>query len=155
AGMEVRAIGGVTASTLVATMLAATPADGDIETARLRRSEGWAFSERLVTLLGLGSPYAVLLRDPRTGREERVSLRGLSGRELRARSEARHGNDPADRTARRAADFQLVAGKGGCIGVLTIRAFEETITPGGETMVDFLQRSFDELGRRKARALVL
>src|SRR6516165_9249251 len=69
AGQEIRAIDGLAADQIVQTMVTAMHADGDVQTARLRRIGGSNFATGLIDLLGLESPYTITFWDAKQGRE--------------------------------------------------------------------------------------
>ena len=88
AGMEIRSINGVSASELVENMVAAASGDGDIQTSRMGRISGWAFSSQLSVLAGLAGPYDVTLWDPREKRELKVHLDGADMAQLKETARA-------------------------------------------------------------------
>src|SRR5262249_658651 len=77
AGMEIRAMKGGRAAKIVATMLAAIPADGDVETSRQTRISDSRFNALLFSLLGLKGPYDVQLWNPKTKSEAKARLEGI------------------------------------------------------------------------------
>ena len=76
AGREIRSINGIPAAKIVQTILAATPGDGDSQTCRISRMNGWTFARRFPALLGVHSPYEVTVWDAKDNREDTVHLEG-------------------------------------------------------------------------------
>jgi C-terminal processing protease CtpA/Prc len=151
AGMEIRSINGVPASTIVEKMLAAAPGDGDIQTGRMRRIGGWTFSSRLLTLVGLSGPYDVALRDSKENREIKVHLEGA---DLARLQEAARARFPQDQPPTTAGEFQLL--DEGRIAVMKIREFGGFVDAGRKrTLREFYRESFDSMNRKGTKTLVL
>ena len=85
AGREIRSINGVPAAKILETMLATTPGDGDSQTCRISRMNGWTLARRLPALLGLHSPYEVTVWDARRTARPRCISRGKNYRGSRRR----------------------------------------------------------------------
>lgn len=140
AGSEIKAINGVSAERIVATMLTATPGDGDIPTERQRTISGWRFATNLIALLGLRSPYELLVS--RAGKTETVTLDGQTLTTLRATAQKQY---PQDQPL--ASNSELKYLDGGTIAVMRIGQFVNV----GE----FLQQSFADLHAKSTRTLIL
>jgi hypothetical protein len=138
AGREIVAVNGVPAATLVQTMLAAMHADGDVQTARLRRVATF-FSGELSDLMGLQSPYAVTLRDSGSGGEHTVRLEGIE----RAKLQEPRPKDSAELTF-------LDDGK---IADLKIHQFGGRVK--GKDLHVFIPECFREIDKKKSAALIL
>ena len=139
AGQEIRAVNGLAADKIVQTMLTAMPADGDVQTARLRRIGGSNFATGLIDLLGLESPYTITFWDAKQGREHVVRLEGIDAAKL----EERRPKESATLTF-------LDDGK---IADLKINRFGGTADK--KELKVFLRESFTELARRKSTAILL
>lgn len=147
AGLEILSVNGVPAARAVATMLAAAPGDGDIQTSRRRSLAGWGFGVRLVTLLGLHSPFELTVRDAAAKTEHQVRIEGVALPTLRAAAPGPHERHDAP-------DAELEFPGGGRVAVMTIRAFSSS-AGGGKSMKNFYRESFAALRDRGARALVI
>lgn len=151
AGMEIRSINGVSASTIVNKMLAAASGDGDIQTSRLRRISGWAFTSQLSALVGLAGPYDVALWDIQQKREIKAKLEGADRARLQEAALARF---PQDRRPKTAGQFRLL--DDGMIAVMNIYEFGEFADEEHKkTMREFYQDSFDAMSRKGTKTLVL
>ncbi|HEV3115962.1 MAG TPA: S41 family peptidase, partial [Gemmataceae bacterium] len=138
AGQEIVAVNGVAAANIVQRMLAAMPADGDVQTARLRRV-GANFAGELIDLLGLESPYAVTFKDAEHSREGTVLLEGVA----RARLQQPRPRDSAELTF-------LDDGK---IADLKIYRFGGTAKQ--KDLRVFIPDCFKEIDKKKSSALIL
>ena len=118
AGREIRSINGVPAAKIVETMLATTPGDGDSQTCRISRMNGWTLARRLPALLGLQSPYEVTVWDAKENREATVHL---EGKELPRLQEAARAKFPQDQRDKTAGEFKLK--DEGKIAVMKINGF--------------------------------
>src|SRR5260370_33431387 len=74
AGMEIRSLNGVSASTIVEKMLAAASGYGDIQNSRMGRISGWAFSSQHLALVGVSAPYHAALWDSQEKRWRKSPL---------------------------------------------------------------------------------
>jgi hypothetical protein len=148
AGKEIRSIDGVSASKIVEKMLAAASGDGDIQTTRMRRISGWAFSSQLSVLVGLSSPYEVAYWDPKEKREIKVKLAGADMTRLQ---EAARAKFPQDQHPKTAGEFKLL--DEGAIAVMTIRRFVDV--EHEKPLAEFYQESFDAMNKKGTKTLVL
>jgi C-terminal processing protease CtpA/Prc len=139
AGAEIRAVNGLAADKIVQTMLTAMPADGDVQTARMRRIGGSNFTTALIELLGLESPYSVTLWDAKGGREHTVRLQGIDAAKL---------EEPRPKES-----ATLTFLDDGKIADLKINRFGGTAN--NKALKVFLQESFSELAKRKSTVLIL
>jgi hypothetical protein len=79
-GQEIRRIDGIPIESILATMLAATPGDGDSQTVRpWRVGHGGGFPHMLYSLVGLESPFHVEFRNPANGKSKELTLTGVIG----------------------------------------------------------------------------
>ena len=138
AGQEIRAVNGVAADKIVQTMLASTPGDGDVQTARLRRS-GSNFATGLIGLFGLESPYTVTLRDAKKGREHTVKLDGIDAAKLQE--------------SRPSESATLTFLDDGKIANLKINRFGGTANK--KDLKAFFRDSFTEIDKKKSGVLIL
>jgi hypothetical protein len=148
AGKEIRSINGVSASEIVATMLAAASGDGDIQTSRMRGLRGWRFPERLLTLMGLTAPYHVVLWDSKDRRDIDVRLDGADISRLQEMARAKFPQDGSPNTA---GEFSFL--DGGMIAVMKVHGFGGFV--GKKTLAEFYQESFEAMNRKGTKALVL
>ena len=151
AGKEILSINQLQAARLVPAMLAATGGDGNIQTSRVKRIEGWNFIEKLTPLTGAQSPFALTVLDPGGGRPEQISLEGADAPALRRNWEAWF---PQDRRQPRAGEIEFI--DDGNIARMALREF------GGFTddeqkrgLGEFFQDSFRQLAARKTKVLIL
>jgi hypothetical protein len=150
-GKEIRSINGVSASTIVEKMLAAASGDGDIQTVRMRRISGWAFSSKLSTLLGLSGPYEVAYWEPKEQRERKVKLAGANLAQLQ---EAARVKFPQDHDAKPAGEIQFL--DEGMIAVMKVRGFSEFAdTQGKKRLAEFFQESFSAMKEKGTKTLIL
>jgi hypothetical protein len=139
AGKEVRAVKGLAADKIVQTMLAATPGDGDVHTARMQRISGSNFAAGLIDLLGMESPYTVTFWDAKQAREHTVKLEGIDA----ARLETPRPKDSAT----------LSFFDNGKIANLKINRFGGTAN--NKDLRAFFPESFAEIDRKKSKFLIL
>jgi C-terminal processing protease CtpA/Prc len=139
AGQQIRAINGLAADQIVQTLLAAVPADGDVQTARLQRIGGSTFTTELIDLLGLESPYMVTLWDAKQGREHSVHLQGVDVSKL---------EQPRPKESATLAFFD-----DGKIADLKVHRFGGTA--GKKDLAVFFHDSFAEMAQKKSTALIL
>ena len=104
-GAAIQSINGVPAEMILATMIKATPADGDVESARRYRLRGRIFANNLVDLLGLEPPYTVSYVNSRKQAAVRV-VAGKSPAQILAESRAL-STGPADPEASRVDVFRF------------------------------------------------
>lgn len=118
AGKEILSINKVPAAQIVSTMLAATGGDGNIQTSRVERIEGWNFIKKLMPLTGLQPPFELAVSDSNDARPRQVRLDGLDIPALGRNWEAWF---PRDRRPPRSADLEFM--DGGRIALMTVREF--------------------------------
>lgn len=151
AGMEIRSINGVSATRIVGTMMAAASGDGDVETSRQTRIGDLRFATLLISVLGLKSPYDVVLRDAKTKRDAEVRLEGVPLPKLQEISRAAY---PQDVRSGRAAELKyLDEGKIGHMRIYAFSGFSDLETKKGLRV--FFKESFEELQAKGTRALIL
>jgi hypothetical protein len=150
-GKEIRSINGVSASKIVEKMLAAVSGDGDIQSVRMRRISGWAFSNQLSVLVGLSGPYEVVYWDPKEKRESQIKLMGADMTQLQ---EAERTKFPRDEHPPTADELKFL--DEGAIAVMKIREFDEVVdAEHKKTMAEFYQESFDAMNVKGTKTLVL
>jgi hypothetical protein len=140
AGREIRSVNGVPASRIVATLLPAMSADGDV-VSRRQTLAGRQFSQYLVSLMGLHAPYEVTVAEAGSGKEETVRLAGMRYPEMREASQAQARKPaPSDEPALSFVD-------GGRIAVMKIPAFSG--------VRGFIDDSFEEIHAKGSKALII
>ncbi len=151
AGREIRAINGVPAAKIVETMLATTSGDGDSQTCRISRMNGWTLARRLPALFGLHSPYEVTVWDAKENREARVNL---EGKELPRLQEAARARFPQDQRGQKAGEFELK--DDGKIAVMKINGFGGFMdTARKKSLREFYRESFEVMNARGTKSLIL
>jgi C-terminal processing protease CtpA/Prc len=151
AGKEILTINGVPSSRIVKTMLAATPADGDVITSKQFRISGWQFCANLATLMALNSPYDVALADTRTGQSETVRLEGMGLRKLMEASNTLYGDE---RPSQAAADLKFL--EEGKIAALKIRQFDGFADEDKKKdLRTYLKESFEEMQAKTSQTLII
>lgn len=150
AGMEIRSINGVAAQDILKTLIAATPADGDVESSRLYRVSGLTFSRQLSDLTGIRPPFDVVLRDARH-QEVRAHLQG----QMRDRvSDAWRARFPQDQRPKEAASLRYV--DDGAVAVLKINGFGGRVGgPKPRPLGQFISDTFSELDSKKTATLII
>jgi hypothetical protein len=138
-GKEIRTVNGLSAAKIVRVMLAATPGDGDVETARLRRIGGGNFARQLIDLLGLDSPYTVTVRNAKEQSDKEVRLEGIAGSKLR---------EPRPKESASLAFFN-----DGDIAYLKINQFGGTANK--KDLHVFFRESFTAIDKKKSAVLIL
>jgi CubicO group peptidase (beta-lactamase class C family) len=150
-GYEIQSVNGIRAEQIVDTLLKSTRGDADVDTARLRRNEGFVFAEQLVAMIGTAAPYRLVLRDPATGRTVRINTGGSPLPELQARWAAAF---PSEQPPASAAEFDLI--DGGRTGRLTIRNFSWFTSADEKTSLpDLFAEAFSEMQAKGTQSLVL
>jgi len=151
AGQEIRSINGLPTAKIIATMLAAINADGDVETSRQARISDWRFSAWLIALLGLKSPYAVTLWNPKTRREAKAQIVGIELPKLQEMSKAQY---PQDQGPTRAGEMKFL--DDGKIVAMTIYGFGGYADPGAKKgLREFYKESFEAMQAKGAKALII
>ncbi len=150
-GMEIRSLNGVSASKIVEKMLAAASGDGDIQTSRMWRISGWAFSSQLLALAGLSAPYDVALWDSKEKREIKAHLEGA---DLARLQETARAQFPQDQRPKTAGQFKFL--DEGMIAVMKIHGFGGFVdAERKQTLREFYQESFEAMNRKGTKTLVL
>ena len=151
AGMEIRSINGVPISRIRDTMLAATPADGDVQSSRARLIASWRFNRLLLPLVGAGSPFDLVLWDAKRKRTRRERVDGLELPGLQSASKAKYPQDqpPPSPTALKFLDL-------GQIAQMKVRSFDGFADEQKKIKLsDFFRDSFTEIQKRGTKALIL
>lgn len=151
AGKEIRSINGVPAAKIVETLLATTPGDGDSETCRVARMNGWGLARQLPSLFGLHSPYDVTVWDVKENRAHQVRLEGKQWPKLQ---EAARTRFPKDQRGKAAGTFEFR--DDGKIAVMKINGFGGFVDAlGTKSLRGFYRDSFEAMNTRGAKALIL
>ena len=151
AGMEIRSINNVPAGQIVRALMAAASGDGDVETSRQARIGDLRFITLLVSVMGLKSPYDLVLWNPQSKRAMKATLEGLTLPKLQEIAKAAY---PQDQSAGPNAELSYF--DDGRIARMRISAF------AGYSNVEqkkglrvFFKESFEELNSKGSRALIL
>jgi C-terminal processing protease CtpA/Prc len=151
AGKEIQSINGVPAARIVGTMLAAVGADGDVQTARDVRISGMRFSGNLVTLLGMKSPYDLVVSDPGSKRQQKVRVNGV---ELPRINEAFKARYPQDDPSGPAGALKFVDdGKVAQITILGFGGFVDAEKKKG--LRQFYKESFEAIQTKGSKSLII
>lgn len=151
AGKEILSINNVPSAQIVSTMLAAAGGDGDIQTSRIRRIEGWNFIEKLRPLVGLQSPFELSVSDPTDGRPARVRLDGLDLSVLGRNWETWF---PQDRRPARSGELEFI--DEGNIARMTVREFGGFVDDEQRRgLEEFYRDSFRQIAANKTEVLIL
>lgn len=151
AGKEIQSINGVPASRIVATMLAAASGDGDVETARQVRIGGVRFIGNLISLLGLSSPYDLVVADPGSKRQQRVRLNGVA---LPKQAEASKARYPQDDQSGPAATLRFE--DDGKIAQMRIAGFGGFVDAEKKKGIrEFYKESFEAMRARGSKSLII
>jgi hypothetical protein len=151
AGREIRAINGVSAAKILETMLAATSGDGDSQTCRIARINGWVMARRLPALIGLHSPYEVTVWDAKQNRELQVHLEGKEMPRLQQAARVKFPQDEGEKTA---GEFALK--DDGKIAVMKINGFGGFVdTARKKSLTEFYRESFVAMNARGTKSLIL
>jgi len=150
-GSEVLSINKVPAAQVVSTMLASTGGDGNIQTSRIKRIEGWGFIKKLMPLTGLRPPFELTVVDSNNGRPVQTRFEGVDIPTLGRNWEAWF---PQDRPAARAGDLEFIDGGG--IARMTVREFDGFVDDERKRgLGEFFQEAFRQLAARKTGVLIL
>jgi hypothetical protein len=149
AGKEIRSINGVPVSRIVATMLAAVPADGDVESSRQFRISG-NFNGYLFTLLGITSPFDLVLAAA-DKKEQKLRVNGVAVPKLQEALKTRYAQDQRpDRGG------ELKFYDDGRIAQITIRQFGGFADPEKKQgFRDFYKQSFESIHEKGSKALII
>jgi len=144
-GLEVRRINGVPIERILATMIAATPGDGDSETVRpWRIGRGGAFPRLLYSVVAIASPFVIEFRDPKSGANRTARLSGVRGDFRETIAPVRYARDQKPESA---ADLKFL--DGGRTAILTVRQF------AGKAGGRFFDDAFTQIQRQNARSLII
>lgn len=150
-GEEILSINQVPAAQIVSTMLAATGGDGNIQTSRIERIEGWNFIKKLMPLTGLQPPFELTVSDSKNGRLGQVRLDGLDIPTLGRNWETWF---PRDRRPPRSGDLEFI--DDGSIAVMTVREFGGFVDDGqSRGLEEFYQDAFRRIADKNAKSLIL
>ncbi len=151
AGKEIRSINGVPSTRVIATMLAAAPGDGDVETSRQMRISGWNFNSLLIGLLDLRSPYDLVVTDAQSNREEKARVEGIEFPKLREASKAQY---PQDQLPDRAGSLKFL--DEGKIAVMKINGFGGWVDAEKKKgLREFYKESFEEMQAKRSASLII
>lgn len=151
AGAEILSINQVPAAEIVSTMLASAGGDGDIQTSRVKRIEGWGFVEKLTPLTGLRSPFELTVADSAGGRREQVRLDGVAPAALRENWKARF---PQDQQKTRSGEVEFV--EGGRVARMTVREFGGFVDDERRRgLEDFYRDAFGQMAANRTEVLIL
>ncbi len=150
AGSEIRSINGVPADVILATMIKATPGDGDVQSSRLWRLRGRIFAFNLVDLLGLEAPYTVSFLNSQNKATVRV-IPGKLPAQILAGVRARF---PQDQAGRKPPELRFLDSDH--IAVMKIHQFSDPDRgQHNQGLGNFLQQSFEAIQARGTRTLIL
>jgi peptidase S41-like protein len=150
AGREIRSINGVPALKIVATMLAAVPADGDVQSSRQARIGSWTFNGYLFGLAGIRSPFELVLAGG-GNKEQTVHVDGVALSKLREASKKLYaGDQEPDRAG------ELKFFEDGKIARITIHQFGGYADPEKKQgFRDFYKESFETIHTKGSKALII
>lgn len=143
AGREILSINGVSIESVLRTMLAAAHGDGSILTSRALRV-GRLFKQSLYTLMDMRGSFSVVLRNPKSEREDTHTLLGQTLESLKQASLVQY---PQDQDSKRFLEYSFV--DEGKIARLKIFNFMDE---DGEAL---LKRVFATMQENGAQTLVL
>jgi hypothetical protein len=150
-GQEIRRINGIPIETILTTMLAATPGDGDSQTVRpWRVGHGGGFARLLYSLVGIESPFHVEFRDPASGKSKDLTLAGVIGPDRQKVAASRY---PQDKRPDTSANLKFL--EEGKTAILTIYGFGDFGPAGTKPLNQFLHDAFDEMRTRNSSSLIL
>lgn len=150
-GKEILSINGVPTAQIISTMFAATGGDGNIQTSRIERIEGWNFIKRLMPLTGLQPPFELNVSDSNNGRPAQVRLEGVDIPTMGRNWEAWF---PRDRRPPRSGDMELI--DGGSIAVMTVREFGGFVDDKqSRGLEEFYQDAFQRIADKDTKTLIL
>ncbi|MEK6301949.1 MAG: S41 family peptidase [Acidobacteriota bacterium] len=151
AGKEIQSINGIPASRIIDTMLAAVGADGDVQTSREVRISGTRFLGNLIWLLGLKSPYDLVVSDPGSKQQQKVRLNGIELPKMGEASKARYPQDDSSgpaATLKFADDGKIaqirIAGFGGFVDAEKKKGIRE-----------FYKESFEAMEAKGSKSLII
>jgi hypothetical protein len=151
AGKEIQSINSVPASRIIHTMLAAVGADGDVESARDVRISEARFLSNLVSLLGLTSPYDLIVSSPGSKQQQKIRLNGVELPKLIEASKARYPQDDPSGPA-----GTLTFADDGKIAQMRILGFGGFVdTEKKKGLREFYKESFEAIQTKGSRALII
>ena len=149
AGNEIRSINGVPVSRIVATMLAAVPGDGDVESSRQVRISG-PFNGYLFTLLGIKSPFDLVLAGA-DKKELKLRVNGVTTSKMQDALKTRY---PQDQRPDRGGELKFY--DDGRIAQITIRQFGGYADPEKKQgFRDFYKQSFGAIREKGSKELII
>lgn len=150
-GNEILSINKVPAAQVVSTMLASTGSDGNIQTSRIKRIEGWGFIKNLMPLAGLQPPFELMVADSNNGRSGQTRFEGVDIPTLGRSWETWF---PQDRPPAHSGDLKFI--DGGSIARMTVREFGGFVDDERKRgLGEFFQDAFQQLAARRTRVLIL
>lgn len=150
-GKEIIAVNNVPAAQIISAMLGATGGDGDIQTSRIERIEGWNFIKKLMPLTGLRPPFELTVSGAAEGLQERIHLDGIDIPTLGRNWETWF---PQDRRPSASAGLEFV--DGGRIAQLTIREFGGFVDDKRQHgLAEFYQDAFRQIAAAGTETLIL
>lgn len=150
-GKEILSINKMPAAQIISTMLAATGSDGNIQTSRIERIEGWNFIKKLMPLTGLQPPFELTVSAPNNGRLEQVRLEGADIPTLGRNWETWF---PRDRRPPRSGDLEFM--DDGSIAVMTVREFGGFVDDKqSRGLEEFYRDAFRRIADKSTRTLIL
>jgi hypothetical protein len=151
AGQEIKSINGIRADVIMATMIKATPGDGDVQSSRLWRLRGRIFGLNLVDLLGLVAPYTVSVLDSRNKQETVRVIQGKLPAQILAEARARF---PQDQVRPKPPGLKFLDSDR--IALMRIHQFSDPARGGqSNDLKRFLKASFVAIKARGTQALIL
>jgi hypothetical protein len=152
-GLEIRAINGLAASEVMARLLRAVSADGDVGTSRSRLISGFGFIQRLFTILGWSGRFDVALHDPGTSIDRELTLRGRTAKELEAEWRRHY---PTDVHTGYKKPFELRFSDADAVAIMVIPHWDDFVDAKGQVSIaTFFQQAFQALQQRETRALII
>lgn len=150
-GKEILSINKVPTAQIISTMLAATGGDGNIQTSRIERIEGWNFIKKLMPLTGLQPPFELTLSDPHSGQ---LGQARLDGEDIPTLGRNWETWFPRDRRPYRSGDLEFI--DDGSIAVMTLREFGGFVDDKqSRGLEDFYNDAFRKIADKSTKALIL
>jgi hypothetical protein len=148
-GKEIRSINGLTANKIVGALLAAAFGDGDVKSSRQWDISGSNFNASIITLLGLQSPYRIVLQDTASP----LDLEGIDRDQFMQLWKARY---PKDLDLLPSPDPSLKFLDGESIAIMKVASFGHSEADAKRIdLRGFFKRSFTEMKEKKTKNLVL
>jgi peptidase S41-like protein len=150
AGREIRSINGVPASKIISTMLAAIPADGDVQSSRQYRIGSWSFNSILFSLSGIKSPFEVVVAGA-DSKQQTIHVEGVPRPKLLEASRNRY---PQDQEPSRGGELKFY--DDGRIAQIVIHQFGAWADPERKLgFRDFYKESFEAIHSKGSKALII